>query len=99
MMSKFDKIIRQDKPVLVDFFADWCGPCKVMNPIIKEVKEIIGDDATILKVNVDNNQALARKYQIRGVPTFIIFKNGDVQWQQSGIIDKNKLVDIIKSFG
>jgi len=97
-MSKFNELINSNKPVLVDFFAEWCGPCKVMAPILKEVKDVIGEKATIIKINVDNNQLLAQRYQIRGVPTFMIFKNGNIEWQQSGIIDKNELITTIESF-
>lgn len=97
-MSKFSQIISQDKPVLVDFFAEWCGPCKVMGPVLKEVKDSIGEQAVILKINVDNNQALAQKYGVRGVPTFILFKKGEIVWQQSGILEKQNLIRVIKSF-
>jgi thioredoxin 1 len=97
-MSKFRDIINNDKPVLVDFFAEWCGPCKVMSPILKEVKKEIGDQVIILKVNVDNNQTLAQKYQIKGVPTFMLFKKSEIVWQQSGIVEKQMLINVIKSF-
>lgn len=97
-MSNFSKIINQDKPVLVDFFADWCGPCKMMSPILKEVKDVLGDKVSIIKIDVDKNQPLAAKYQVRGVPTFILFKSGKQVWKQSGVVQKNELVSVIKSF-
>ena len=75
-MSKFSEIINQDQPVLVDFFADWCGPCKMLSPILKQVKDKLGDGITILKIDVDKNQGLASKYQVRGVPTMLLFKKG-----------------------
>ncbi|APZ45358.1 thioredoxin [Polaribacter reichenbachii] len=98
-MSKFTEIINQDKPVLVDFFAVWCGPCKTMSPILKEVKDTLGDKISIIKIDVDKNQALAAKYQVRGVPTLILYKSGKQVWKQSGVVPKNDLVSIINNFG
>ncbi|WP_026775600.1 thioredoxin [Polaribacter sp. Hel_I_88] len=97
-MSKFSEIINQDTPVLVDFFAEWCGPCKTMSPILKEVKDVLGDAISIIKIDVDKNQALAAKYQVRGVPTFVLYKQGKEVWKQSGALQKNDLIKIIKSF-
>ncbi len=96
-MSKFSEIINKDKPVLVDFFADWCGPCKMMSPILKEVKDALGDAVSIIKINVDTNQQLAAKYQVKGVPTFLLFKNGKQLWRQSGVLQKNELIQIINN--
>ena len=96
-MSNFSEIINQDKPVLVDFFAEWCGPCKMMSPILKEVKSTLGDKVSIIKIDVDKNQALAAKYQVRGVPTLILYKSGKQVWRQSGAIQKNELVSIINN--
>ena len=98
-MSNFSEIINQDKPVLVDFFAEWCGPCKTMSPILKEVKTALGDKVSIIKIDVDKNQPLAAKYQVRGVPTFILYKSGKQVWRQSGAVQKNELVAIINNFG
>ncbi|PKH49614.1 thioredoxin [Tenacibaculum sp. Bg11-29] len=97
-MSNFSKIINQDKPVLVDFFAEWCGPCKMMNPILKEVKESLEDKVSIIKIDVDKNQSLAAKYQVRGVPTLVLYKSGKQVWRQSGVVQKKELVSIINSF-
>jgi thioredoxin 1 len=97
-MSKFLEIIDQDKPVLVDFFAEWCGPCKMMSPILKEVKDTLGDQVSIVKIDVDKNQSLAAKYQVRGVPTLILYKSGKQVWKQSGVVQKKDLVSIINSF-
>lgn len=94
----FKEMIQSDKPVLVDFTAIWCGPCKMMAPILKEVKQEIGDAATIIKVDVDKNQHAAGEYQVQSVPTLILFKNGQPLWRQSGVIQKAGLVSIIKKF-
>ena len=95
-MSKFSEIINQDKPVLVDFFAEWCGPCKMMSPILKEVKDSLGEAVSIIKIDVDKNQELAAKYQVRGVPTLLLFKHGKQIWRQSGVVQKNELISILK---
>lgn len=94
----FNELIESDKPVLVDFFAEWCGPCKVMAPILKDVKQEVGDTVSILKVDVDKNPQAAAAYQVQGVPTLILFKQGKVLWRQSGVVQKNGLVGVIKKF-
>jgi thioredoxin 1 len=97
-MSNFSEVINQDKPVLVDFFAEWCGPCKMMSPILKEVKDALKENVAIIKIDVDKNQAIAAKYQVRGVPTLILYKQGKQLWRQSGVVQKRDLVSIINSF-
>lgn len=97
-MAKFSEIINGKKPVLIDFFAEWCGPCKMMSPILKQVKKDIGDTAIILKVDVDKNQELASKFQIRGVPTLLLFKEGKILWRQSGVMQKNELVNLLNLY-
>ncbi|MGB6269116.1 MAG: thioredoxin [Olleya sp.] len=96
-MSKFLEIINKDTPVLVDFFATWCGPCQTLGPILKEVKDTLGDAVSIIKIDVDKNQELAAKYQVRGVPTMLLFKNGKQVWRQSGVLQKNDIINIINT--
>ncbi len=97
MKSNFSEIIKDSKPVLVDFHADWCGPCKMLAPILKDAKAELGDGVKIVKIDVDKNEALAGKYQVKGVPTLILFKNGEQLWRQSGVIQKDEIIRIIKS--
>lgn len=95
-MSTFNELINGEKPVLVDFFATWCGPCKTQAPILEDVKQRIGDAASIIKIDVDKNPQAATKYQIRGVPTLIIFKNGQIKWRQSGVFPANELERLLR---
>jgi thioredoxin 1 len=94
----FNEIIQADKPVLVDFFAEWCGPCKMMAPILKDVKKDMGDAIAIIKVDVDKSPQAAQAYQVQGVPTLILFKNGKPLWRQSGVVSKAALVEVVKKF-
>jgi thioredoxin 1 len=94
----FSEIINSDKPVLVDFFAEWCGPCKTMAPILKQVKDEVQDNASIIKIDVDKNQHTASTYQVNSVPTLMLFKQGKVLWRQSGVLQKNELVKKIKEY-
>jgi thioredoxin 1 len=96
MTSNFKSIISSDTPVLIDFYADWCGPCKMLAPILKSLKDDLGDAVKIVKIDVDKNQTLAAKYNVRGVPTMILFKNGQQVWRQSGVLQKNDLIAVIK---
>ncbi|WP_452600397.1 thioredoxin [Pontimicrobium sp. MEBiC01747] len=97
MKSNFNAIINSETPVLIDFFATWCGPCKTLAPILEQVKDELEDRIKIIKIDVDKNQPLAAKYQVRGVPTMLLFKNGKQVWRQSGVLQKDQLIQIIKS--
>lgn len=96
MKGSFDNIINGKTPVLVDFHAVWCGPCRAMPPILKSTKEALGDKVKIIKIDIDKNQMIASRFKVQSVPTLILFKNGSIAWRQSGVVPANALVNQIK---
>lgn len=97
-MASFSEIINKNTLVLVDFSATWCGPCQTLAPILKEIKDELGEQLSILKIDVDKNQAVAAKFQVQGVPTLILYKNGNQVWRQSGLQPKSELIKIINQY-
>ena len=95
-MEKFEELIQSEKPVLVDFYATWCGPCKAMHPVIDALKQEVGDAARIVKIDVDQHEALSEQYRIQMVPTFIVFKKGEALWRHSGVISGKELKAVIE---
>lgn len=96
-MAKFNELISDNKPVLVDFYADWCQPCKMVSPILKQVKDDLGDNVKIIKINVDKKPELSAKYGIRGVPTLMLFRNGQLKFNQAGVIPAQEIKKIIQA--
>ena len=96
MSDKFSEIIQSETPVLVDFFAEWCGPCKMMKPILEDLKSRMGEDVRIIKIDVDKNPAIASKFRIQGVPTLMVFKQGESKWRQSGVVSAADLQGVIQ---
>lgn len=96
--ESFKDIISSNTPVLVDFFAEWCGPCKMMTPVLKQLREKTGDKLRIIKIDVDKNPSAAQSFQIQGVPTLILFQNGNILWRQSGAMGLSQLEAVVNRF-
>ncbi len=97
-MSDFNDLIQDSKPTLVDFYATWCGPCKMQSPIIENVKNQVGDAANVVKIDIDKNEAVARRYNVQSIPTLILFKNGEPVWRAVGLQQADVLVDKIRDY-
>lgn len=97
--QSFKELIQGDVPILVDFYADWCGPCKQQAPILKQLTQRAGDKVRVIKIDVDKAQAAAQQYQVRSIPTMILFKDGKIVWRQSGVQPLNTLEGLVKQFG
>ena len=98
MKGNFNALINSDIPVLVDFFAEWCGPCKVQSPVLERLAGEMEGKVKVIKIDVDKNQEIALRFQIRGVPTLVLFKNGQTLWRQSGVLDQNQLKSILARY-
>ncbi len=97
-MEKFEDLIKTEKPILIDFFATWCGPCKMMHPVLEELHDKVGDKARIVKIDIDKNEQLASIYNVRSVPTLMVFKNGELKWRASGVQSSDALEQVLQQY-
>ncbi|PWL30167.1 thioredoxin [uncultured Roseivirga sp.] len=95
MKGKFDALVSQDQPVLVDFYADWCGPCQMMAPVLKEVAQELGEKVKVIKIDVDKNQPIAQRFGVRSIPTLILFQGGEIKWKKAGVVTKRELTHVL----